>query len=40
LGGDLKRLKEIGVDHAILQLIEPDLNGVIDTAKQMSKSVK
>jgi len=37
---DLKRLKEIGVDHAILQLIEPDLNGVIDTAKQVSKSVK
>jgi probable F420-dependent oxidoreductase len=37
---DLKRLKEMGVDHTILQLIEPDLNRVIDTAKQVSKSVK
>ena len=37
---DLKRLKEMGVDHAILQLIEPDLDLVIDIAKQVSKSVK
>ena len=37
---DLRRMKEMGVDHAILQLTEPDLNQVIDTAKQVSKFAK
>jgi probable F420-dependent oxidoreductase len=37
---DLRRIKEMGVDHAILQLTEPDLNQVIDTAKQVSKFAK
>ena len=37
---DLRRIKEMGVDHAILQLTEPDLNRVIDIAKQVSKSAK
>jgi hypothetical protein len=30
----------MGVDHAILQLTDPDLNRVIDTAKQVSKFAK
>ena len=37
---DLRRMKEMGVDHAILQLTEPDLNQLIDTAKQLSKFAK
>ncbi len=38
--GDLRRMKEMGVDHEILQLTEPDLNKQIDTAKQVSKFAK
>jgi hypothetical protein len=37
---DLQSIKEMGVDYAILQLTERDLNRVIDTAKQVSKSAK
>jgi hypothetical protein len=37
---DVRRIKEMGVDHAILQLTDPDLNRVIDTAKQVSKFAK
>ena len=40
VGDDIRRIKEMGVDHAILQLTEPDLNRVIDTAKQVSKFAK
>ena len=38
--GDLRIMKEMGVDHEILQLTEPDLNKQIDTAKQVSKFAK
>ena len=37
---DLRRIKEMGVDHAILQLTDPDMNRVIDIAKQVSKFAK
>jgi hypothetical protein len=37
--GDLRRIKEMGVHHAILQLTEPDLNQLTDTAKQVSKAL-
>ena len=37
---DVRRIKEMGVDHAILQLTDQDLNRVIDTAKQVSKFAK
>lgn len=40
VGDDLRRIKEMGVDHAILQLTEPDMNRVIDIAKQVSKFAK
>jgi probable F420-dependent oxidoreductase len=40
VGDDLQRIKEMGVDLAILQLTEPDLNRVIDTAKQVFKFAK
>ena len=40
VGDDLRRIKGMGVDHAILQLREPDLNRLIDTAKQVSKFAK
>ena len=40
VGDDLRRIKEMGVDHAILHLTEPDMNRVIDTAKQVYKFAK
>ena len=40
VGDDLRRIKEMGVDHVILQLTEPDMNRVIDTAKQVYKFAK
>jgi alkanesulfonate monooxygenase SsuD/methylene tetrahydromethanopterin reductase-like flavin-dependent oxidoreductase (luciferase family) len=40
VGDDLQSIKEMGVDHVIFGLTEPDLNRVIDTAKQVSKFAK
>jgi hypothetical protein len=40
VGNDLRRIKEMGVDHAILELTDPDMNRVIDIAKQVSKFAK
>ncbi len=40
VGDDIRRIKEMGVDHAILQLTEPDMDRVIDTAKQVYKFAK
>lgn len=38
--GDDLRSMEMGVDHVIFGITEPDLNQVIDTAKQVSKFAK
>ena len=40
IGYDLARIKEMGVDHVIFGLTEPDLDRLIDTAKQISKFAK
>ena len=40
VGDDLRSIKEMGVDHVIFGITEPDLNQVIDTAKQVSKFAK
>jgi probable F420-dependent oxidoreductase len=40
VGSDIRRIKEIGVNHVIFGLTEPDPDRVIDTAKQLSKSIK
>ncbi|MFY9799320.1 MAG: hypothetical protein WAJ93_26840, partial [Candidatus Nitrosopolaris sp.] len=39
VGDDLRSIKEMGVDHVIFGLTEPDLNRVIDTAKQVPNSL-
>ena len=39
VGHDLRSIKEMGVDHVIFGLTEPDLNRVIDTAKQVPNSL-
>jgi probable F420-dependent oxidoreductase len=40
IGYDLARIRETGVDHVIFGLTEPDLDQLIDTAKQVSKLAK
>jgi probable F420-dependent oxidoreductase len=40
VGNDLRRIKDMGVNHVILGLTDPDLDRVIDTAKQLSKFTK
>jgi probable F420-dependent oxidoreductase len=40
VGNDLEKIKEMGVNHMIFSLIEPDSDRVIDTAKQLSKFTK
>ena len=40
IGDDLLKIKEMGVNHVIFGLTEPDPDPVIDTAKQLSKSIK
>jgi probable F420-dependent oxidoreductase len=37
VGSDLRKLQEMGVNHVIFGLAEPDLDRVIHTAKQLSK---
>jgi hypothetical protein len=37
VGNDLRKIKELGFDHLIFGLTNPDLDWVIDTAKQLSK---
>jgi probable F420-dependent oxidoreductase len=37
---DLRRIKEFGVNHVIFGLTEPDLEQLIDTAKQLFNSTK
>lgn len=37
IGSDLGKIKEIGVNHVILGPTDPDLDRVIDSAKQLSK---
>jgi len=37
VGNDLREIKEMGVNHVIFGLMDPDLDRVIDTAKQLSK---
>jgi probable F420-dependent oxidoreductase len=37
VGNDLLRIKEMGVNHVIFGLMDPDLDRVISTAKQLSK---
>jgi alkanesulfonate monooxygenase SsuD/methylene tetrahydromethanopterin reductase-like flavin-dependent oxidoreductase (luciferase family) len=37
VGSDLRKIKEMGVNHMIFGIIDPDLDRVIDTAKQLSK---
>ena len=37
IGSDLRRVKEMGVNHVIFGLTDPDLDRVINTAKQLSK---
>lgn len=40
VGKDLRRIKDMGVNHVILGLTDPDLDRVVDTAKQLSKFTK
>jgi probable F420-dependent oxidoreductase len=40
VGGDLRRIKEMGVNHVIFGLMDPDLDRAIDTAKQLTKYAK
>jgi probable F420-dependent oxidoreductase len=40
VGEDLRKIKEMGVNHVIFGLLDPDLDRVIDTAKQLSKFIK
>jgi probable F420-dependent oxidoreductase len=40
VGNDLRRIKDMGVNHVIFGLTDPDLDRVIDTAKQLSKFTK
>ncbi len=40
VGSDFRKIKEMGVNHVILGLIDPDLDWVIDTAKQLSKFIR
>lgn len=37
IGEDLRSIKEMGVDHVISGVTDPDLDRVIDNAKQISK---
>ena len=40
VGNDLRRIKDMGVNHVIFGLTDPALDRVIDTAKQLSKFTK
>jgi hypothetical protein len=40
VGTDLRRLKEMGVNQVIFGPMDPDLDRVIDTAKQLTKYSK
>jgi len=40
VGNDLRRLKEMGVNHVIFGITDPDLDRVVDTAKKLSKFVQ
>ena len=40
IGDHLLKIKEMGVNHAIFGLTESDPDRAIDTAKQLSKSIK
>ena len=40
VGNDLRKIEKMGVHHVIFGLIDPDLDRIIDTAKQLSKFIK
>jgi probable F420-dependent oxidoreductase len=40
IGSDLGRLQDMGVNHVIFGLMDPDLDQVVDTAKQLSKFIR
>jgi alkanesulfonate monooxygenase SsuD/methylene tetrahydromethanopterin reductase-like flavin-dependent oxidoreductase (luciferase family) len=40
VGDNLRNMKEMGVDHVIFGLIDPDLGQVISNTKQLSKFAK
>ena len=37
VGSDLGKIEEMGISHVIFGLMGPDLDRVIDTAKQLSR---
>jgi probable F420-dependent oxidoreductase len=40
IGKDLRNMKQMGINHVIFGLTEPDLDRMIETAKQLSKFIK
>jgi hypothetical protein len=40
VGNDLRSIKDMGVNHVIFGITDPDLDRVVDTAKHLSKFVQ
>jgi probable F420-dependent oxidoreductase len=40
VGGDLRKIKDMGINHVIFGLMDPNMDQVVDKAKQLSKFIR